>query len=354
MGRGRRTLAGLLPPAAVAAVAALVALAGGWAAEDGPPDSAVALKQRANAEPAGPATSAARADRVAVGAFIPGVPKRPSLIKSYSRKTGRRPAIILYFRNLQRGRTFDPRSLGRVARSGAVPLITWEPWRQPLGAIAAGRYDRYLRSEARDARRWRGPILVRFAHEMNGDWYPWGVRSEPRTYVRAWRHVVRVFRRSGARNVRWVWTPNVDYGGLRLIRRVYPGDRWVDWVGLSGFSWGGPWEWESARAIFRNSYREIVRMTDKPFLIAETAAGEVGGDKAKWIKQTFARDLPRMPRVRAVVWFNGREQFDKLKQWVEWDVDSTPASLAAFRRAVASPRYAGTARDVIEIRGGDR
>jgi hypothetical protein len=81
-------------------------------------------------------------------------------------------------------------------------------------------------------------------------------------------------------------------------------------------------------------------MTKKPFMIAETSAGEVGGDKARWIERTFAKDLPRMPRVRAVVWFNGRQQ------WANWDVDSSRDSLRAFRAAVAAPRYSGTAEDV--------
>jgi endoglucanase len=114
----------------------------------------------------------------------------------------------------------------------------------------------------------------------------------------------------------------------------------VDWVGLSGFSWGGPWEWQSATHVFRNSYRWITSMTKKPFMIAETGAGEVGGDKAEWIRDAFGKDLPRLRRVRAVVWFNGRQK------WADWDVDSSRESLLAFQAAVASPRYSGTAEDV--------
>ena len=356
---------------AVAAVALAVPLLGSWAAAD------KADPQRASAPPEEPdrppaaaesrqdpqppqRTEADRgasrrdpaadpADRVAIGAYIPHATRRPGLIRRYARMTGRRPAIVAYYRKWREGRVFDRRTLRRTTRDGAVPMITWEPWRQPLRDIAAGRYDAYIRASARDARRWKRPILLRFAHEMNGDWYPWGAHENtPHVYRRAWRQVVRVFRDAGADNVRFVWTPNVDYGGLPLMRRLYPGDRWVDWVGLSGFSWGGPWEWESALDVFRNSYRSITRMTSKPFMIAETAAGEVGGDKPRWIQRTFAHDLRRMPLVRALVWFNGRQE------WADWDVDSTRASLRAFRSAVASPRYAGTAADVIEQGGRDR
>jgi beta-mannanase len=239
-------------------------------------------------------------------------------------------------------------TLGRVAKLGAVPMITWEPQRTSLSDIAAGRTDRYLRSSARDAARFGKQILVRFAHEMNGDWYSWGVQANsPRTYIRAWRRIVRIFRQEGARNVRFVWSPNADDEHLGRFRRLYPGDAWVDWVGLSGFSWGGPWDWEGARDIFQGSYRAITRMTKKPFMIAETGVSELGGDKSQWIRWTFAKDLPRMPRVRAVVWFNGRER------WADFSVASTPRSLRAFRAAVASPRYSGTAQDILEA-GGDR
>ena len=287
------------------------------------------------------AAAPAGAQSVALGAYIPGAPQSAKRIDDYARKTGRSPAILLYYRSWQEGDTFDETTLERLRRRRALPMITWEPWDHRLADIAAGEYDDYLWDSAADARRWGRTILVRFAHEANGDWYPWSVdENSPSDYVRAWRHVVRVFRRAGAGNVRWVWTPNTDYGGARMYRALYPGDRYVDWVGLSGFSWGGPWEWQSVSELFADSYRAIVSMTAKPFVIAETAAGEIGGDKRAWIDSAFRRELPELDRVRAVVWFNGKDK------WAEWDVDSTPGSLSAFRDAVAAPRYSAGARFV--------
>jgi endoglucanase len=87
-------------------------------------------------------------------------------------------------------------------------------------------------------------------------------------------------------------------------------------------------------------------MTRKPVMIAETATSDLGGDKAEWIRWLFEQDLRRMPRIRAVVWFNGREN------WAKWDVDSSARSLRAFRKYVASSRYSGTATDVEQ--GGRR
>ena len=55
-----------------------------------------------------------------------------------------------------------------------------------------------------------GPVRLRFAQEMNGDWYPWGAGTNgntPAEFVRAWRHVHDIFTAAGATNVQWVWSP---------------------------------------------------------------------------------------------------------------------------------------------------
>jgi beta-mannanase len=151
---------------------------------------------------------------------------------------------------------------------------------------------------------------------------------------------VRIFRRERATNVRFVWGPNEETGGVRLIRRLYPGDRWVDWLGFSSFCWGGSWGWRSPSAVYEHMYRTLAGIADKPIVVAETGAGEVGGEKARWIRRAFDRDLPRLRRIRAVVWF------DEHDRMADFRVDSTRAALRAFRTAVASPRYSGTPADV--------
>ena len=61
-------------------------------------------------------------------------------------------------------------------------------------------------------------VYLRFAHEMNGYWYPWS--HGPRGYVFAWRRIVRIFDVAGARNVRFVWSVNPNlYESQRAWRR---------------------------------------------------------------------------------------------------------------------------------------
>jgi hypothetical protein len=218
-------------------------------------------------------------------------------------------------------------------------MVTWEPWTLegrgfPLRAIARGRYDDYARRAAISAREWGRPILLRFAHEMNGTWYPWGTDGNtPRVYKAAWRHLVGIFRAAGADNVKWVWTPNVDGDGQYPFRPFYPGDAWVDWVGLDGFNWAKSGEWESFTDLFGSSYDTLSAISPRPVIISETGSSQSGGDKSAWVASALRREIPSFSRIRAVVWFSDTVS------GVDFRVDSSPAALRAFRSGIASPRY---------------
>lgn len=292
-------------------------------------------------------------DSVALGAYIPNARQDPAKIDEFTNQVGASPAIVMWFQSWDRSgvKEFDAAGMDAVVSRGAMPMVTWEPWdstrgkKQPkyaLRRIIAGQHDRYIEQWARDAAKWGKPMYLRFAHEMNGDWYPWspGVNGNTSAeYVTAWRHVVDIFRQEGATNVRWVWSPVVDYNGTTPFDELYPGDNYVDWVGLSGHNFGTSQSWSSWRSLaelFGPSYDEITALApSKPFMIPEISSSEVGGDKAAWIRDAFGTDIPtRLPATRAVVWFNK----DKV---TNWPVDSSPSSLAAYSEVVASPAYQG-------------
>jgi membrane-bound metal-dependent hydrolase YbcI (DUF457 family) len=280
----------------------------------------------------------AAAESIAVGAYVPGADRNPSLIDSFARQVGRPPVVISSYKRW-RLRPFVRTDLQAISRREAVPLITWEPWTLAgrgfsLRAIAGGRYDSYARQAAKQAAAWKRPILLRFAQEMNGDWFPWGTNGNtPHIYKAAWRHLVRIFRSAGADNVEWVWTPNVDGGDQYPFGGFFPGNRWVDWVGLDGFNWARRGEWQSFTELFGSSYETLARITSRPMLIAETGSSQSGGDKAAWVSSALRQELPRFSRIRAVVWFS-----DPVAG-VDFRVNSSPTSRQAFRSAISSPRY---------------
>jgi hypothetical protein len=82
----------------------------------------------------------------------------------------------------------------------------------------------------------------------------------------------------------------------------------------------------------------LTGMTSKPVMISETASAEQGGDKAGWITQGLLTDLQTtFPRVRALIWFS-----ENTTSQADWRVDSSTASLTAFRAVAANPAFQGT------------
>lgn len=289
-----------------------------------------------------------------LGAAVSDVGWNPAYLDRYPTLIGRMPTFIGWYQDWATD-TFQPGVMDSIAARGAMPMVTWEPFdrnrgrapdeRYALRTIAAGDHDAAIRAYARAAAAWQRPFFLRFAQEMNGDWMPWSsgvVGNTPADFVAAWRHLHDLFAAEGATNVRWVWSPNITFPTLPPMASFYPGDDYVDWLALDGYNRGtglyGP-GWVSLADTFNASYATITELAPKPILIAETASSEFGGDKAAWIRQGFLHDLPaRFPRIRAVVWFD----FDfSTKSETDWRIDSSPASLAAYRDIAASPLYQG-------------
>jgi hypothetical protein len=276
------------------------------------------------------ASAALRAPGWRFGAFIDPEDKRTMTFAEAARARERLEALV--GRRLDLSSTFVAWSepfpnAGHVADrdAGRTPLVNWEG-RRDLTAIASGRHDALLRERARECREFRAPLYVRWAAEFNGEWNP--AYGKPRQFVGAWRHLVRTFRDAGATNVRWVWCPFAVQSPSRWAeewRRYYPGDGFVDRVGMDGYNWGTsrPWSrWQSFSEIFGPLYRDYAGR--KPLMICEVASAEVGGDKAAWIRAMGAELAGRFSKVDAVMWFHANKETD-------WRIDSSDAALRAFR-----------------------
>ncbi|MET8365456.1 glycosyl hydrolase [Micromonospora sp. NPDC005194] len=257
---------------------------------------------------------------------------------------------------------FDRVLFDRIRDRGMLPMLAWEPWdyrldetsrkkgfsarkidrirsdqpRYRLAQITRGSFDPYLRSWAQGIKALGYPVAIRFAHEMNGDWYPWcetANGNRPGDYVKAWRHVHAVFEAAGVQNVIWTWSPNVRWDdSTPKLATLYPGDDYVDWIGLSGYYGTGALStYRSFDAIFSPTIREIRGFTHKPLVVTETGASDGKGRKAEWIRQAFEL-LSGHRDIIGLIWFEARKE-------VDWRIVSSPAVAKAFARAVAAPRY---------------
>jgi len=277
---------------------------------------------------------------------------------------GKRVAIRLFYLNW--GDSFNPGVYDAYAKVGQIMMPTWEYTvgpggsmsayeGRPLEAIVDGIHDDYVRAWAEGAKDFGKPILLRWGHEMNGDWYPWsgalngggttdgfGDSNEPdgpERFVAAYRHLHDLFADAGADNVLWVWCPNVPFEGLgdwnRLVN-YYPGDEYVDWLCIDGYNWGTSSfgaqfdsRWQTFDEIFSQGYTELQAInSSKPIVIGEFASTEEGGDKATWILDAYESIREDYPQIRAAVWFH-------ISKETNWRIDSSTESLEAFRQAVS-------------------
>ncbi len=287
----------------------------------------------------------------ALGVYIHGSAWNPGVIDAYARLVGRRPAMALSYHdwaaNGDKGQVFPRSMIDSMSARGVTPILTWEPWdwnqgrsqsAYRLSKIVAGTYDGYIRSWATAAKAYGKRLFIRFAQEMNINTYPWGAGvngNTPSQFVAAWRHIVGIFRAAGATNVKWVWSPNVEYGNDFPFRAYYPGDSYVDWVALDGYNWGSTRiGWQSFAKVFGGSYDHIVALAPgKPVLVAETASTESGGSKATWILNAFLSAIPtRFPKIAGVIWFDQKKE-------TTWQVNSSSSALRAFQNVVADPAW---------------
>ncbi|MEO8973335.1 MAG: hypothetical protein ABI406_17250, partial [Ktedonobacteraceae bacterium] len=134
-------------------------------------------------------------------------------------------ALVMFFTNWGGSdpstSLFNPALMTAIRNHGSIPMVTWDPWvfnkgaHQPtysLTNIIVGNFDSYITQYAQAAKAWGYPFFIRFAQEMNANWYPWGLgakdmNNKASDYRNAWIHIHNIFTQVGATNVTWAWTP---------------------------------------------------------------------------------------------------------------------------------------------------
>jgi hypothetical protein len=283
----------------------------------------------------------------------PPPPQRPTLgistatiadLDAFIRTTKTHPQAFDVFESWSQNRPLDRYVADSVLARGARLSITWQPWvplqgayqrKYSLASIADGAHDAYIDMFAKSVKAFGHPVTIRLMHEMNGNWYPWGldVNGNRRgDFVRAWRHVHDRFAALAVTNVAWMWAPNAVYSGSAPLGPLYPGDAYVDEVGLSNYNWGNyshdgtDTRWSSFGQLFDASIRQVRLLTHRPLWIAETASSDKGGSKADWVTNTLASVSGR-PDIAGLMWF---DQVDR-GTGVDWRIENQPAVAAAWR-----------------------
>lgn len=309
-----------------------------------------------------------------------GVPGDTKLLDELGAQAGKAPSMVSWYSNWDE--TYNVAKVTQSWTHGALPVITWMPAhkgnKNPADtsqqAVLAGNWDTYLTQYADAVAAAKMPIILRFAHEQNGNWYPWsasqtaaqaaqrGYTNTPQGYIDEWRHVWNIFQQEGANQyVMWAWTPNrVDTiipkagNGLTAIADTYPGDQYVDLVGMSAYAYKVEnWSFDGT---FGQTISQLQAVAPtKRILIAETGASENSGTvsntdkKAAWITDTL-QHVAADPRILGLIWFNNTvldmHTVDGTAIVTDNKWDSSTASLTALQDGIAESRFlAGTSAD---------
>ena len=227
---------------------------------------------------------------------------------------------------------------------GRELMVCWMPIRVGhtvlLSHIPSGVYDDHLDQMLAGMRGVRGPVVCRWGHEPNGNWYPWAAAygksdrgsSAPTEYVDAWRYVVgRERSMPGTSNIRWFWCasgrdlPSVR-GDVYRLEDYWPGEEWVDLVGCDAYN--EPDRWDSFDAVFADPYDRISQLSHKPFWIGEVGCHEPSfgqiGDKGRWIEAMV--NSTAFPNLDALCYFD----YDaRAIGRADWRLDSTRSTFAS-------------------------
>ncbi len=202
-------------------------------------------------------------------------------------------------------------------RNNAACVLTIEPW------VVKDFYTDWQKGNpaydatvqlAKGCRNVKTPIFIRFAHEMNGCWYPWSPWIDknqnvvydkgeetgvtPEKYVIAYQNFVKLVKKY-ADNVAFIWCPNQGWLGLEkgvdLFEDFYPGDEYVDWMGIDFYERGWTVEEPGSKKLWGgifglglqndmkdkdntkkdesvNFYKTYCENKNKPLMICETGA----------------------------------------------------------------------------------
>ena len=256
-------------------------------------------------------------------------------------------------------------TLDALKNAGYGIVLTWcaedaqGPYLDPrynYASILSGQYDAYISQWALSAAAWGKVFYLRLFHEMNGNWYPWGIHingNTPALAIQAWQHVYNIFRKAGATNVKFLWEPTFHTATYLPdpLASFYPGDAYVDWLGVDGYNWGQYgletfWvPFTSPNELFQYTYNEMISTVSstKPAMLVETAsaAGLLSKDKASWITQ-LQNDAPLFPNLKAVGYYDGygTDGTDGRPEPLSfWRFDGDSYSLAAFAALAADIRW---------------
>jgi len=264
----------------------------------------------------------------------------PAEVTSLQTQIGRRLDIVNHFY------TYD-QALGTQGEvqdiaGGRIPMVTWGA--TSTTSINNGSQDAYITAQANRLKNLGSPVILRYFHEPEGA-YRKTIVSSAAAYIAAWRRARLLFATAGATNVVWMFTTTAY--SFRVVpatspQAYYPGNDHVDWIAADGYNFapGKPGaKWNNFQTIFGKWYAWASTMP-KPLMVAEYGVMEdpaIPNRKAAWYDEMRATVTTSMPLIQGVVAWSTTNT--KEGNVYNWNVDSSPSALAAWKAMGDDPYF---------------
>lgn len=283
--------------------------------------------------------------RLTWGIFNYSAPKDMSKLKDIETKIDYKFKFLLIYKHLQDifPTGYVKNDLENAYRDGrTVELTLQTPTQDEEEAnmvydILDGKYDDFLYSFAKETAQFEHPVLFRFCNEMNGDWCSYSAyhtSRDPEIFKELYKYVYKIFKDVNADNVIWIWNPNeLSFPDFKWNNEIlyYPGDEYVDVIGLTGYNTGTYYEdevWRDFSEIYDPLYEKFARISEKPLMITEFASSSVGGNKRIWINNMLL-NINKYPRIKVAIWWHG----------CDWDSEGN----------VARPYFINESTDLLDV-----
>jgi hypothetical protein len=312
-------------------------------------------------------------------------------LDAFECRAGKKLSVIKIYQAFWHGRFFDDfanlvDSRGAIEFLSLDPVIDTDPSPTTINEsdlnacqVLSGDYDSTIITFATQIKNWGQPLMLSSAGEMNGDWAGWSGAKNfgfdcdqtytettdlygcygcsdpvvecadgPERYRDMSRHVHDIFVSQGVTNVTWVWVvshesfPDETVHPWNHFTNYYPGDSYVDVIGVDGYNWGhdGPGGWKTFNQVFSETLTTLRSNTyqTKPVIIGEfaSAEGATPAEKANWITDAYNRIESDWPEIRAAIWYDSSVGGDST-----FPIASSSESIRAYREAVSAPDFIG-------------
>jgi Glycosyl hydrolase family 26 len=279
------------------------------------------------------------------------------VVREYEQRIGR--PVDIYHAYHQGTQLFPtPAEIALTGGSGGhrrMLVLNWKPdvsttWRQ----VAKGAVDAQIAREAAYLKtRFTKKFWLVIHHEPEEE-----VRTDPGSgktaddYRAMFQHTVSQFRAHGVKNALFtvVFMGYTGYMAKPWFKDLYPGDRYVDWIGFDPFAKSNINDYAHLMNKIAPKQQEIGfpgfydyaerYLPNKPLMLSEWAVLETPGHpgrKADFFR-SVAEQFGEFPRIKALSYYNTRHAVN-MPDGGDTSIDASDEALKAFRALGKRPEF---------------